>query len=252
MFQSKFRGGAFIFTKMGTKPFQFKHFTVLQSHATHKVGTDGVLLGAWVQIRDTDKRMLDIGTGTGLIALMLAQRTAPLTHISAIEIEAADAEQAKINVHASPWPDKITVYHSSLQKFFPEEKYDLIVSNPPYFMNSWLPPDDKRSQARHTGQLSFVNLLENAARLLHVQGRFAVILPHAEGLQFINLALRFRLFPVRRATFRSRPNKPVERLLIEFALEGEPARETEIILYSQGNTWSEDYKRLTSEFYLQS
>jgi tRNA1Val (adenine37-N6)-methyltransferase len=235
---------------MGTKPFQFKQFTVLQDHATHKVGTDGVLLGAWLEIRDTDKSILDIGSGTGLIALMLAQRTSPHTSITGIEIDARDAQQAAENVSASPWPAKISIRHTSLQKFFPEQTYDLIVSNPPYFMNSWLPPDDKRRQARHTGQLSFAELLQNSVRLLREDGRLAVILPRAEGLQFVNLARGYKLFPVRRTSFRSRVNKPVERLLIEFAYAGEPARETELILYSEGTSWSAEYSELMKGFYL--
>ena len=186
----------------------------------------------------------------GLIALMLAQRTAPLTHITAIEIEADAVQQTMKNVEASPWPDRINVCHTAFQKFFPEQTYDLIVSNPPYFMNSWLPPDEKRSQARHTGQLSFVELLENAVRLLDLAGRLAVILPYAEGLRFINLAIGFRLFPIRRTSFRSRAKKPAERLLLEFAREGDPARETELVMYSEEGVWSGAYRDLTTGFYL--
>ena len=235
---------------MGAKPFYFKQFTVLQDNATHKVGTDGVLLGAWVQILNGDKHILDIGSGTGLIALMLAQRTASDVRITAIEIDAADAHQASQNVESSPWREKISVHHRSLQNFLPQDKYDLIVSNPPYFLNSWLPPDTKRRQARHTAHLPFPELLEHTARLLSEHGRFAVILPNTEGLQFVHLARGHRLFPVRRTAFRSRANKPVERLLMEFAYDGEPASEGELVLYDQGQTWSEAYWELTKDFYL--
>lgn len=235
---------------MGSEPFHFKQFRIAQNQCTHKVGTDGVLLGAWVQVKEEDKNILDIGTGSGLIALMLAQRTRPATRIDAVEIETRDAQQAMENVQQSPWPEKITIYKALVQRFNPEKEYDLIVSNPPYFENSWLPPEEKRSQARHTHQLSFQDLLITATRLLTKQGRLAVILPYFEGLKFLDLAQSFHLFPIRKTVFRSRAHKPVERLLLELAYEGKLEAEQEIILYESGENWSEEYKKLTREFYL--
>src|SRR5688500_14273906 len=205
---------------MGSKPFQFKQFSVAQNHCTHKVGTDGVLLGAWVNVNDGDRTILDVGTGSGLIALMLAQRTNRETHIDAVEIESMDADQAKENVLHSPWPEKIRIHHTSIQQFLPGIEYDLIVSNPPYFENSLLPPKKKRTQARHTEQLSFNDLLHHADRLLTPQGRLAVILPPAGGLKFIDQARLLKLAPIRSAHFRSRAEKPVERVLMELAYEG--------------------------------
>lgn len=235
---------------MGAEPFHFKKFSVAQNQCAHKVGTDGVLLGAWVTVKENEGNILDVGTGSGLIALMLAQRTNPSSRIDAVEIEAKDAQQAWENVQQSPWPEKITIYQEAVQRFNPEKDYDLIVSNPPYFVNSWLPPEEKRSQARHTHQLSYQDLLVTVSRLLKKQGRLAVILPYAEGLIFLDLALSFHLFPVRKTAFRSRLHKPVERLLLELAYEGKLEAEQEIILYESGENWSEDYKELTGEFYL--
>lgn len=235
---------------MGSKTFQFKKFSIAQDVCTHKGGTDGVLLGAWVNINETDTSVLDIGTGSGLIAIMLAQRTSPQTRIDAIDIEEKDIHQAKENVQRSAWPEKVNVLHTSLQNFFPKKKYDLIVSNPPYFVSSLLPPDEKRTLARHTQELSFEDLLKNAARLLSQRGRLAVILPYAEGLPFAERAQKHHLLPERQSTFRSRIHKPTERLLIELSAGGKQQMDEEIILYSNGNEWSEQYKRLTGDFYL--
>jgi len=241
---------AFIFTKMGSKPFQFKQFNVAQNRCTHKVGTDGVLLGAWVNIQESDRTMLDVGTGSGLIALMLAQRSCAETRIDALDIAAPEVEQAKENVQRSPWPEKIHVYQKPVQKFACERKYDLIVSNPPYFVNCLLPPEKKRSVARHTRELSFEDLLQNASRLLSPAGRLAVILPYDEGVKFIDLGQEYQLFLVRQTAFRAREHKPYERLLLELAHESKSPVENEITLFAAGETWSESYKTLIRDFYL--
>jgi tRNA1Val (adenine37-N6)-methyltransferase len=235
---------------MGNKPFQFKQFAVDHSLSTHKVGTDGVLLGAWVNVSKHDRHILDVGTGSGLIALMLAQRTAPDTHIDAVEIDAANAKQAAQNVRNSPWPEKIIIHTQAIQQYFREKKYDLIVSNPPFFVNSLLPPDKRRSNARHGELLSFEDLLDSVTRLLKKDGRFCVILPLAEGNIFTGLATKHHLFAYRETAFRSRTDKPVERLLLEFSFVEDTKSETEIILYRHDGKWSEDYINLTGEFYL--
>ena len=235
---------------MGSKSFQFKQFSVVQNHSAHKVGTDGVLLGCWVRIGATDRQILDIGTGSGLIALMAAQRSSGGTIIDAVEIESLDAQQAAENVIRSPWPEKIRIHHAPVQQFFPEKLYDLIVTNPPYFENSLLSPEKKRSRARHTLQLTFEELLGAVSRLLSTRGRLAIILPNAGGLRFIDLARAWGLIPIRQASFRARIHKPVERLLLEFAYEGDQQPETHITLYAEGETWSEEYQALTREFYI--
>lgn len=235
---------------MGSKPFQFKYFSVTQEHCTHKVGTDGVLLGAWVNITGRENCILDIGTGSGLIALMLAQRTNGKTQIDAVDIDAGNVRHAAENIRQSPWPEKIKVHHTPIQNFFPARKYDLIISNPPYFERSLLPPDEKRTLARHTGTLPFEELLSNTIRLLSDKGRFAVILPAAGALKFTALARTEQLQVLRRTSFRSKPHKPWERLLIEFSRTVTSAEESGLTLYDQNNEWSTDYSTLTREFYL--
>ncbi len=237
--------------KMASKPFQFRQFRIVQDRATHKVGTDGVLLGAWVTVRKEDRHVLDVGTGTGLIALMLAQRTSADAHIDAVEIDEGDAQQAMDNFAQSPWPEKGTVHHSPIQNFHPNKHYDLIVANPPYFHNGLRPPNTRRSEVRHTGSMPFIDLLHSVARLLTIKGRCAVILPLNEGGQFIRLARTVKLFPIRKTLFRSRPGKPAERLLFELAFEGICTEETEIMLYDDSGEWSAEYKQLTEAFYLE-
>jgi tRNA1Val (adenine37-N6)-methyltransferase len=236
---------------MGVKPFQFKLFSVAHDRCTHKVGTDGVLLGSWVTIQQHDNLILDIGTGSGLIALMLAQRSKNDVHIDAIEMERTDAEQAKENIANSPWPGKITVITEAVQQYASTRPYDLIVSNPPFFLNSLLPPGEKRTKARHTQSLTFEELLDTVNRLLAPEGRFALILPHAEGLRFIELARKTNLLPFRKTTFRSRRHKPVERLLIEFSRKNVEMIESDIILYANDEDWTAEYQELTGAFYLE-
>jgi tRNA1Val (adenine37-N6)-methyltransferase len=231
--------------------FHFKQFSIAHDRSTHKIGTDGVLLGAWVGLENA-MRILDIGTGTGVIALMIAQRTSEDVTIDAIEIDEEDAVQAMQNVKRSPWPEKVKVIHSSVQKFTPPNKYDLIVSNPPYFLNSWLPPDGKRSQARHTHELSFEELLHFASQWLTDDGTLAVILPYQEGLQFMALAQNYNLYPCKQLHFRSRQNKPVERLLTELKKHKQELIMEELVLHGEGEQWSDEYRKLTRDFYLKA
>lgn len=229
--------------------FRFKQFSVAHDRSTHKIGTDGVLLGAWADVSHV-QYVLDVGTGTGVIALMMAQRTAESVLIDAVEIEKQDSEQALENVLQSPWASRISVHHTSIQNFSPSHRYDLVVSNPPYFINSWKPPEKRRSQARHTHELSFDELLGAASRLLTPTGRLAVILPYQEALQFTDRAKDYELHVIRRMAFRSRAHKPVERLLLEFSRTAADVKEESLILHGNGEEWSDDYKRLTREFYL--
>lgn len=235
---------------MPLKPFHFKQFIVAHDSSTHKVGTDAVLLGSWANIHESDKLFLDIGTGSGVIALMLAQRTKRGVHIDAIEIRRKDASQARRNVANSPWPEKITVHHTAAQTFVPGMHYDLIVSNPPYFEKSLLPPDHQRSAARHTHELSFTDLLECVSRLMSPQGKFSAILPYTEALRFKDMAEGIGLFVTRHTNFRSRGHKPIERVLLEFSRTQGTVQKTDLTLYADGGTWTEKYRRLTKDFYL--
>jgi len=214
-----------------------------------KVGTDAVLLGSWVNISEA-KRILDVGTGSGVIALMLAQRTTDTIQIDAIEIEENDAEQAKMNVLNSPWPSKIFVFNTSLQNFAPTLKYDLIVSNPPYFINSLLPPSSHRQRTRHTEQLTFEELITHSIRLLNPTGTLAIILPFQEGNSFKQLASKHELHLKRQLAFFSRKEKPQERWLFEFGLGSVETKEEKLILYDTGDIKSDNYINLTKDFYL--
>lgn len=235
---------------MPLKPFHFKQFIVAHDSSTHKVGTDAVLLGGWVNIHESDKFFLDIGTGSGVIALMLAQRAKSGVHIDAIEIHEKDANQATRNVANSPWPEKITVHHTAAQAFVPGKRYDLIVSNPPYFEKSLLPPDRQRSTARHTHALSFSDLLNCVSRLMSPQGKFSTILPSIEALRFKDMAEGIGLFVTRHTNFRSRDHKPIERILLEFSRTQDTVEKTDLTLYADGDTWTEGYRKLTNDFYV--
>ena len=235
---------------MPPKPFHFKQFTVAHDRSRHKVGTDAVLLGSWVSILESDKLFLDIGTGSGVIALMLAQRTKSGVHIDAIDIHEKDAAQAANNVANSPWPEKITVHHTAAQTFLPGKHYDVIVSNPPYFEKSLLPPDQQRGAARHTRELSFEDLLYCVLRLMSPRGKFGVILPYTEGMRLMQMAENIGLFVTRQTNFRSREHKPIERLLLEFSRRQGNVEGTNLTLYGDGDTWTEAYRSLTKDFYV--
>jgi tRNA1Val (adenine37-N6)-methyltransferase len=230
--------------------FYLKQFSVRHDRCAHKVGTDGVLLGAWADITGS-KRILDVGTGSGIIALMLAQRSQPATHIDAIDISAADCDQAKENVSASPWPSKVVIQNTSLQTF-ESQPYDLIVSNPPFFTDSAKPPSEERTRARHTESLPLVVLIEHAQRLLAKDGKLSLILPTVEGQRFITHATSSGWHCTRLCEFRSRANKPVERLLIQLQLKKHDLIKESLILYKYeaGEEWTDHYKTLTRDFYL--
>lgn len=214
-----------------------------------KVGTDAVLLGAWVNVEGAS-RILDVGTGCGIIALMLAQRTANDVIIEGIEVEFTDAEQAQENTNHSPWANRVAIHSVAMQDYHSTAQFDLIVSNPPYFINSQLPPTSHRAQARHTQTLSFEELIYHSLRLLNANGRLAVILPFEEGNLFQSLAEQQGLFPTSRLAFYSRQGKPQERWLLEFSKIKLPIKEEQLILHSEGESWSDDYKNLTRAFYL--
>jgi tRNA1Val (adenine37-N6)-methyltransferase len=228
--------------------FDFKQFTVHHDRSSMKVGTDGVLLGAWVDITNA-KRILDVGTGSGVIALMLAQRTNEKTHIDAIDISLHDCEQARENITRSPWPEKISVHHGSLQ-LFESDHYDLIVSNPPFFINSYKPPTVNRAAARHTETLAHRELLHHAKSLLAPAGKLAIVLPYIEANQFQDNALRDGWHCLRKCSFQSKINKPIERILLEYQLLPNSTEEEKLVLYDENSEWSTAYCALTKEFYL--
>lgn len=177
-----------------------------------KVGTDGVLLGAWVSVRPSDRRILDIGTGTGLIALMMAQRV-PGARITGVDVE--DISQARENADASPWGGRVAFVQCPVQEFAPQGKFDLVVSNPPFFVDSLTCPDAGRTTARHAVRLPFGDLRDAVVRLLSDEGHFAVVLPADEAARFIGIC-RDVLLPVRRTDVRTTPRHAAKRVLLEF------------------------------------
>ncbi len=231
------------------QPFQFKHFSIDDSKCSMKVGTDSVLVGAWATVTGA-KNILDIGSGSGLIALMLAQRTTHETFVDAVEIEEDAYQQALVNVKRSPWQARLKIHHSSIQNFKSEIKYDLIVTNPPFFIDSYKPTETKRANARHTQVLTHLELLNCVTQLLKPSGKFSLILPTAEGELFQTLALQLNLYIVRKTAFFSRKEKPQERWLMEFSFEAYPIQLDTLVLYHSGDSWSDEYRQLTKDFYL--
>lgn len=214
-----------------------------------KVGTDGVLLGAWTELRPADRRILDVGTGTGLIALMLAQRSSEEVRLTAVDIDPACTRQAAENVAGSPWSDRIGVVCSPVQEFASDGPFDLVVSNPPYYVDALRSPDAGRNLARHAEMLRYGELLEAAVRLMTPDGRLAVVLPAAEGTRFRLLAAE-RLFLRRMTEVRTTPRSGVRRLLMEFSRRDEGLRRDELVVETAPRTYTEAYRALTGDFYL--
>lgn len=230
---------------MGT--FKFKQFSVKDTRSAMKVGTDGVLLGAWVSLRGDEAHILDVGTGSGVIALMLAQRTTDSV-IVGIDIDAPSVEDASDNFKKSPWASRMAAFHTdfaAMQQF----PYELIVSNPPYFVNSLKAPDARRSDARHTDCLPYAALVRGAAANTAPTGRLAVVLPAEESGLFAAQAREagFHLSHICRV--RTTAKKPFKRCLMEFSKnECEPLEEQ---LTIQGESdFTPEYKSLTKDFYL--
>lgn len=229
--------------------FKFKQFSVCDDRASMKVGTDAVLLGAWVDIL-LAKNILDIGAGSGIIALMIAQRTGPNVKINAVELLAQDAQQASENISNSPWLGKISVSNTSIQEFYPGRHYDRIICNPPYFSKSLLPPIDTRIKVRHDTALTLDELLAATGRLLSPMGKLSLILPFVESKAFIQKANSTGLFLHHLTKFFTRHGKAQERTLMEFGFTTAPLREDSLILYQSKSHWTKEYRKLTQDFYL--
>jgi tRNA1Val (adenine37-N6)-methyltransferase len=235
---------------MSNDYFQFRQFTVRQSRCAMKVGTDGTLLGAWASLPESPCHVLDLGTGTGLIALMLAQRF-PQASVTAIDIDGEAVLQAQENVLLSPFADRIEVMEADANLFSPQQSFDAIVSNPPYFEQSLECPDQQRTLARHTASLTYTALVQTAFRLLNDQGTFSVVIPADSRSRMESETLLAGFFLSRRCDVRTTPRKPIKRCLIEFSKQpiSEYHTEETVIEKSPGvrSLW---YRRLTDEFYI--
>ncbi len=234
------------------KPFQFKQFLVEHDRSAMKVGVDGVLLGAWCHVPD-EGLILDIGTGSGVIALIIAQRSESGS-IVAVEIDSDSAEEASINFSKSPWTDRLTCVPATIQDFSSESKraqYDLIVSNPPFFTGGTLSDNMSRNDVRHTQKLSHNDLLRAVKKLLKSGGRFDVILPFIEGLRFIEIAEEYDLYLLHKTEVKPTAESGVKRLLLSFSDKPGEKLETELIIQKkERNDWTEEYWDLVKDFYL--
>ncbi len=237
-----------------SKSFQFKQFSIQQDQCAMKVGTDGVLLGAWCSQDFMPESILDIGSGTGVIALQLAQRF-DAEIIDAVEVDGNAYEQAVENFEASVWSDRLFCYHSSFKNFVDElssegETYDLIVSNPPFYTDHFESNDDSRNKARFTTSLSFKELIEGVSKLLTENGIFSVVIPFKEEVSFIVLANDFNLYLTRTCRVKGTPNSDVKRSLLEFSRSVSKIEEEELTIEISRHQYTKQYIEIVKDFYL--
>ena len=234
---------------MANPYFRFKQFTVYHDRCAMKVGTDGVLLGAWCDVANC-KEAVDAGTGSGLIALMLAQRCS--ANITGVEIDSPAAMQAAENVKLSPFAESVTIMHASFIEFAKEAtgKYDLIVSNPPDFIAALKPDNAARSLARHTGEMDYESLIESSCRLLSLSGRLALILPYDHFDFFAQLASEYGMSLCRKTLVYPKPEASPKRILMEWKKTTCNCVEDSLIIEIERHTYSDAFKQLTGNFYL--
>lgn len=248
---------------MSSPNFRFKQFTVWHDRCAMKVGTDGVLLGAWCPLPSqvcTYVRVLDVGTGSGLIALMIAQRLQQQEqafNILGIDIDNEAVEQSRINFAQSPWAASLTSQAGRFQDLQSEQAFDLIVSNPPYFQDSLKNPNAQRATARHTDTLSFAELIQHAARLLKKDGTLALVLPYEAKGEILSLARTHGLHPTHITHVHSKPGKPAKRLLVALSpTSNSEASNTQypipntLHIESENSPRSKEYAELAKDFYL--
>ncbi|HET8809535.1 MAG TPA: methyltransferase [Flavobacteriaceae bacterium] len=233
------------------RTFKFKQFSVSQDRCAMKIGTDGVLLGAWASLENNPESILDIGAGTGVIALMLAQRSASET-IDALEIDENAYEQCVENFEASPWGDRLFCYHASLEEFTEEIDvgYELIVSNPPFYDAEFLSPQTSRNKARFAVALPFSELLHEVSKLLFETGIFCVIVPYKNQEEFIRLANANNLRLQRLTTVQGNPTSTIKRSLLQFGFKEKELVSDRLIIEKSRHDYTEDYIALTKDFYL--
>lgn len=207
------------------------------------------MLGSWINVSGINS-VLDIGSGSGILMLMAAQRTDDNVRIEGVECDQNSAEQSKINIKNSKWSDRLNVYQNRVQDHLVERKYDLIMSNPPFFSKSHKPPGESRATSRHDVNLDFVSLIEACKRFSHSKTRLNFVLPYTEGVRFIGLMCNASWYLTRKCSVRGRDHKPLERLLLEFQTENLPTDQQELSIMGKGDEWSESYRELTSVFYL--
>ena len=232
--------------------FQFKQFSLEQDRCAMKIGTDGVLLGAWAPIENNPFSILDIGAGTGVIALMLAQRS-NAEQIDALEIDEEAYEQSVDNFENSPWSDRLFCFHAGLDEFVeePEDEYDLIVSNPPFYTDDYKSDNEQRDLARFADAMPFEDLIEAADLLLSENGVLAVIIPVKEEENFLALAKEYELYPLKITKVKGTTTTEIKRSLLAFSrYEKIDFPIDELIIETSRHQYTPEYIELTKEFYL--
>lgn len=234
-----------------SKPFYFKQFAVHQDRCAMKIGTDGVLIGAWTSLENSPMSILDIGAGTGLIALMLAQRSNAET-IDAIEIDEDAYEQCVENFEASPWGDRLFCYHAGLDEMVDEIEapYDLIISNPPFYTEDVSSRNSSRDKARQNSALPFDELLASIPKLLSPTGIFSVVIPFREEDNFLALALNYGLYPKRILHVRGKVTSPFKRSLLELSFKKTNPVIKALNIEIKRHEYTLEYTELTKAFYL--
>jgi len=233
------------------KHFQFKQFIIQQNKTAMRVGTDGVLLGSWAKISSKAERILDIGTGTGLIALMMSQRSLAKV-IHAVELNKEAYQQAIENFEASNWLERLSCYHASFQEFSSktEGNYDLILSNPPFHISTQKTVLEDRAMARYSNYLPFSELLRGVATLLTKKGSCAFIIPFSEQDNFILLAKKNNLFPSRITHVKGNNESPIKRSLLQFSFVKNEILKKELVIENSRHIYTKDYIELVKDFYL--
>ena len=233
------------------KPFKFKQFTVKQDRCAMKIGTDGVLLGAWTSVKHNPFSVLDIGSGTGILSLMIAQRS-HAEQIEAIEIDDDAYEQCSENFENSPWNDRLFCYHASLLEFVEEveDAFDLIICNPPFYSEDYKTENKSRDLARFNDAMPFKHIIYAVAHLLAEDGLFSIVIPRKEEDDFVALANTIGLFPQRILHVRGNPDTEVKRSLIEFSYTENEVETSELIIETERHNYTKDYINLTKDFYL--
>ncbi|MGB1043320.1 MAG: tRNA1(Val) (adenine(37)-N6)-methyltransferase [Tenacibaculum sp.] len=236
------------------KPFQFKEFTVHQDKTAMKIGTDAVLLGAWCNLGTFSDTMLDVGAGTGVISLMLAQRSDAMT-IDAVEIDTDAYEQTVENFEQSDWGDRLFCYNASFTDFADEmaeeeETYDVIVSNPPFYTDDYQTTDEARNKARFTSSLSFESLIVGVSKILSQNGFFSVIIPFKEEEFFVKLANENKLYLNKVCRVRGNEHSELKRSMLTFSFQEQEQQEEELVIEKERHQYTDAYINLTKDFYL--
>lgn len=231
------------------RPFHFKHFSLYHHRSTMKVGTDAILLGRWTEVKPTDV-VLDIGTGCGLLPLMLSQKG--VAQVDAVDIDKASVEEASVNFESSQWREHLKAYCADIVDFQPNKKYDLIVSNPPFFSRFSKCDSERKSRARHTDMtLSREALCQAVCRLMNPNGRFVVVLPYSESLDFLEVAENNGLFLHKRMTIIPIEGKAPNRVNLELVFRKTEAIQEKIFtIRDENNHFTQQYNAFLKDFYL--